>query len=177
MDEAVGALKEIKAAGKIRAIGVSNFSLQQLQEANKDGYVDVVRGEYNLLLRDAEYELFPYLKERHISFVPYFPLASGLLTGKFNEQATFEDLRQGLPYFQKEIFASNLAKVEQLRPIAAAKNVEIAHLVLAWYLTQEVIDLIIPGAKQAEQLLNNLKTLDVSLTAEEIQMIDTIFSE
>lgn len=63
-DEAVGALKELKDAGKIRAIGVSNFSLRQLQEANKDGYVDVVQGEYNLLLRDAEHELFPYLKEQ-----------------------------------------------------------------------------------------------------------------
>lgn len=176
-DEAVGALKELKDAGKIRAIGVSNFSLQQLQEANKDGYVDVVQGEYNLLSRDAEHELFPYLKEQQISFVPYFPLASGLLTGKFNEQATFDDLRRGLPYFQNNVFSSNLAKIEQLRPMAAEKNIKIAHLVLAWYLTREVIDVIIPGAKRAEQLLMNLETLNVPLTDKEIQVIDTIFNK
>ncbi len=81
--EAIGALKQLKDEGKIRAIGVSNFSLEQLKEANQDGYVDVFQGEYNLLNRKAEKEFFPYAAEHHISFVPYFPLASGLLTGKY----------------------------------------------------------------------------------------------
>lgn len=70
--EAVGALKELKDEGKIRAIGVSNFSLDQLKEANKDGYVDVFQGEYNLLNRSAENEIFPYTIENQISFIPYF---------------------------------------------------------------------------------------------------------
>src|SRR5690606_10232489 len=83
--EAVGALKQLKEEGKIRAIGVSNFSLEQLKEANQDGYVDVVQDEYNLLSRDAEKELLPYTIENGISFIPYFPLASGLLTGKYDK--------------------------------------------------------------------------------------------
>ena len=174
-DEAVGALKELKDAGKIRHIGVSNFSLDQVKEANKDGYVDVFQGEYNLLAREAEKELFPYLVEQNISFVPYFPLASGLLTGKFDKNATFDDLRKDLPYFQKGVFEANLEKVEQIRPIAEAKGAELAHIVLAWYLTREAIDVIIPGAKRPEQVLNNLKTLDVQLTEEEIAKIDRIF--
>ncbi|WP_050180127.1 aldo/keto reductase [Domibacillus robiginosus] len=174
-DEAVGALKELKDAGKIRHIGVSNFSLDQLKEANKDGHVEVFQGEYNLISRDAEEELFPYLIENNISFVPYFPLASGLLTGKYDKDATFDDLRKDLPYFQKGAFEANLEKVDQIRPIAEAKGVELAHLVLAWYLTRDAIDVIIPGAKRSEQVLNNLKTLDVQLSQDEISTIDRVF--
>src|SRR5690606_20779714 len=83
--EAVGALKELKDEGKIRAIGVSNFSLAQLKEANQDGYVDVLQGHYNLLNRNAEQEYFPYTIENQISFIPYFPFASGLLAGKYTK--------------------------------------------------------------------------------------------
>lgn len=174
-DEAVGALKQLKDAGKIRAIGVSNFSIDQLKEANKDGYVDVFQGEYHLLQRNAERELLPYTKEQNISFIPYFPLASGLLAGKYHKDMVFNDLRTRMPHFQGEAFARNLEKVEQVRKIAEAKHAEVAHVVLAWYLTQDSIDAVIPGAKRAEQALNNLKTLDVHLTQEEIAEIDAIF--
>lgn len=174
-DEAVGALKELKDAGKIRAIGVSNFSLEQLKEANKDGYVDVIQSEYNLFKRDAEKELLPYTAQHNISFVPYFPLASGLLTGKFTKYSTFNDGRSRNPLFQGELFEQNLEKVEQLRKISKSKDVEIAHLVLAWYLAQDSIDVVIPGAKQPEQVVDNLKTLEVMLSHEEIQQISSIF--
>lgn len=175
-DEAVGELKKLKDEGKIRAIGVSNFSPDQLKEANKDGHVDVYQGEYNLLNRSAEKAFFPYVTEQNISFVPYFPLASGLLTGKFSKETVPQDFRASKPMFKGEAFEQNLAKVEKLRRMADAKGVEIAHLVLAWYLTRDVIDAIIPGAKRAEQFLNNLKTADVQLTNDEIQEIDRIFS-
>lgn len=174
--EAVGVLKELKDQGKIRAIGVSNFSMDQLKEANIDGYVDVYQGEYNLLNRSAEKEFFPYMLEHNISFVPYFPLASGLLTGKFNKNSQITDARSRKPHFQGEAFINNLEKVEQLRKIAEAKDVEIAHIVLAWYLTRDAVDTVIPGAKRPEQVLNNLKTLDVNLTEAEIQEIDKIYS-
>lgn len=80
--EAVGVLQRLKEAGKIRAIGLSNFSLAQVKEANADGYVDVVEDEFSLLHQQNARDLMPYLKEQGISFVPYFPLASGLLTGR-----------------------------------------------------------------------------------------------
>ncbi len=172
-DEAVGALAQLKAEGKIRAIGVSNFSIDQLIEANKDGYVDVYQGEYNLLNRDAEKELFPYIKDNGISFVPYFPLASGLLTGKYNLKTNLAEKRG--KFFQKEIYEKTIGKVDQIRTIAKARDAEVTHVVLAWYLTREVIDVVIPGAKHAEQVLNNLKTLAVKLSKEEIQQIDQIF--
>lgn len=175
-DEAVGALKELKDEGKIRSIGVSNFSIDQLKEANKDGYVDVLQAEYNLLKRDAEKELLPYTATNGITFVPYFPLASGLLTGKYDENATFDDFRKDIPLFQGEAFKQNVAKVNQLREIADRKNVKIPNLVIAWYLTRDSIDAIIPGAKRPEQVVDNLKTLDVKLTDDEIKQIAEIFS-
>lgn len=173
--EAVGALKQMKDEGKIKAIGVSNFSIEQLKDANKDGYVDVYQGEYNLLQRSAEKELLPYTAENGISFIPYFPLAAGILAGKYNKDMVFNDLRSDMPHLQGEAFAKNLEKVEKLRVIANAKGVDVAHIVLAWYLTRDSIDVVIPGAKRAAQVLDNLKTLDVALTAEEIANIDATF--
>lgn len=175
-DEAVAALAELKAEGKIRAIGVSNFSLEQLKEANKDGHIDVYQGEYNLFKRDAEKEILPYIREHGISFVPYFPLAAGLLAGKYDAETKFDDLRKNDPLFQEDVFKDNLAKVDLLRPIAEAKDAEVAHIVLAWYLAQDGIDAIIPGAKRAEQVTDTIRTLDVELTEEEILQIDHIFS-
>jgi len=174
-DEAVGALKQLKDEGKIRAIGVSNFSMDQLKEANTDGYVDVYQGEYNLLQRSAEKELLPYTAEQNISFIPYFPLAAGILAGKYNKDMVFNDLRSQMPHLQGAAFAQNLEKVEKIRKIADAKQTNVAHIVLAWYLTRPSIDVVIPGAKRAEQVLDNLKTLDVQLTAEEIRDIDCTF--
>ncbi|KGP71138.1 aldo/keto reductase [Pontibacillus yanchengensis] len=175
-DEAVGALKELRDEGKIRSIGVSNFSVEQLKEANKDGYVDVIQSEYNLFKREAEQEMLPYTAAHDITFVPYFPLASGLLAGKYDESTTFNDIRSKMPLFQGEEFKSNLQKVDQVREIAKNKGVDVSHVVLAWYLTRDSIDAIIPGAKREEQVINNLKALDVKLTQHEIEQIDYIFS-
>ncbi|MDQ6600441.1 aldo/keto reductase [Bacillus salipaludis] len=175
--EAVGALKELKDQGKIRAIGVSNFTLNQLKEANQDGYVDVFQGGYNLLDRGAEKDVLPYTAENQISFVPFFPLASGLLAGKYTNDTKFgpKDLRSDMPHFQGEAFKQNLEKVERLRKMAEAKGAEVAHIVLAWYLTRGSIDVVIPGAKNPEQVLNNLNTLNVELSMNEIEEIDWIF--
>jgi myo-inositol catabolism protein IolS len=173
--EAVGALRKLKDAGKIRAIGVSNFTIEQLKEANVHEDVDVLQSEYNLFKRGVEQEILPYCAANDISFVPYFPLASGLLGGKYTRDTKFDDGRAKNPMFQGEEFARNLAKVDQLREISAAHQAEVAHVVLAWYLTVEAIDALIPGAKKPEQVLNNLKTLDVRLTPEEIRKIDQIF--
>ena len=174
-DEAVGALKQLKDEGKIRAIGVSNFSIEQLQEANKDGYVDVFQGHYNLINREAEKSYFPYTLKNNISFIPYFPLASGLLTGKYTKDSVIPEARKKHPHFQGEAFINILDKVERIKEIADSKGVEVSNVVLAWYLKQEAIDAVIPGAKRAEQVLNNLKTEEVQLSLEEVQVIDQIF--
>lgn len=173
-DKAVATLQELKEQGKIKAIGVSNFSLEQLKEANKDGHVDVVQLEYNLLNRENE-EILNYTAENNITFIPYFPLVSGLLAGKYDENTTFNDLRADNPEFQGERFKGNLKKVDKLRDIAKGHNVEVAHIVLAFYLTKPSLDVIIPGAKRKDQVIDNLKTLDVKLTKENLDTIEKLF--
>lgn len=173
-DEAVAALQELKDAGKIKAIGVSNFTLEQLKEANKNGNVDVIQHEYNLLNRENEH-ILEYTAENDITFIPYFPLAAGLLAGKYDENTTFDDLRADKPEFQGEQFKENLKKVDKLREIAQEHNVEVAHIVLAYYLTKTSLDVIIPGAKRNDQVIDNLTTLDVQLTEDNIQQIESLF--
>ncbi|BBK28982.1 aldo/keto reductase [Staphylococcus arlettae] len=173
-DEAVAALKELKDEGKIKAIGVSNFSLTQLKEANKNGDVDVVQMEYNLLNRENE-KVLEYTAANQITFIPYFPLASGILAGKYNENTTFDDLRAENPEFQGDKFKENLEKVNKLRSIADNHRVDVAHIVLAFYLTRPSLDVVLPGAKRAVQVVDNLTTTEVKLTDDEIAEIDQIF--
>lgn len=174
--EAVAALKELKDQGKIRSIGVSNFSLEQLKEANQDGYVDVFQAEYNLLNRDAEDTFFPYTEENNITFIPYFPLESGLLAGKYDENTEFDDLRADKPNFQGQQFKDNLKKVDQLKEIAGKYDEEVAHIVLAWYFTRPSVDVLIPGGKRPEQVKNNIRAAEITLDKSDVERISEIFS-
>lgn len=176
-DEAVAALQELKEAGKIKAVGLSNFSLDQIKEANKDGYVEVIQDHYNLLHRDLEDELFPYLVENDISFVPFFPFQSGLLTGKYDGSESFPvgDLRRGQEDFRGQRFQKNVEKVQQLEPLAEKHGVDISNIVLAFYLTRQPIQAVIPGARTSEQIDNNLKTMQVNLSEDDIALIEQLF--
>ncbi|HII1109357.1 TPA: aldo/keto reductase [Staphylococcus aureus] len=173
-DQAVAALQELKEQGKIKAIGVSNFTLDQLKEANKDGYVDVVQLEYNLLHRENE-AVLQYCVDHQITFIPYFPLASGILAGKYDENTKFSDHRTTRRDFIPGVFEENVRRVKALESLAAAHQTSIANIVLAFYLTRPVIDVIIPGAKRAEQVIENIKAADIVLSDDEIQYIDELF--
>lgn len=176
--EAVGALQKLKEAGKIRAIGISNFSLDQIKEANADGYVDVVEDEFSLLHQDHLTEgMLDYLHEHQISFVPYFPLASGLLTGKYDHHIDFpaDDIRSQIADFSEPRFSKVLQAVDVIRPIAAAHQATVAQTVLAWYMQNPLISVVIPGAKHADQVKANAKAMDVKLTEEEYQIIEKAF--
>jgi aryl-alcohol dehydrogenase-like predicted oxidoreductase len=176
--EAVGALQKLKEVGKIRAIGISNFSLDQIKEANADGYVDVVEDEFSLLHQDHLTEgMLDYLHEHQISFVPYFPLASGLLTGKYDHHIDFpdDDIRSQIADFSEPRFSKVLQAVDVIRPIAAAHQATVAQTVLAWYMQNPLISVVIPGAKHADQVKANAKAMDVELTEEEYQIIEKAF--
>ncbi|MBY0031764.1 MULTISPECIES: aldo/keto reductase [Bacillus] len=175
LSEVAGTLKELKDEGKIRAIGASNLSFRQLQEFNADGYLEVFQSEYSLIQRETEHDLLPYCEKNGISFIPYFPLASGLLTGKFTKDTVFEDSRKNRPLFQGEAFHQNLERVDKLRAVAEEKGVQTAHIALAWLLSQPAVDAIIPGAKRPDQLKHNLDALHVQLTEDEVQFISDIF--
>lgn len=180
-NEAVAALHKLKEAGKIRAIGVSNFSMTQLKEANQDGYVDVVEDKFSLILREAEKERWPYLEQHNISFVPYFPLASGLLTGKYHlnslKSMASDDPRKKNPDFQGERFEKIIQAVEQLAPIAKNNQASIAQLVLAWYMKNPRISVVIPGAKKPEQVRDNARALDIHLSSTDYHTIDQLFKD
>lgn len=175
--EAVGALQRLKEQGKIRAIGVSNFSLDQIKEANADGYVDVVEDEFSLLHQDHGVDMLPYLKENNISFVPYFPLASGLLTGKYTRDVSFpdDDIRSQIADFQEPRYGQILTAVDKVRPIADAHNATVAQTILAWYMQNPLISVVIPGAKKAEQAAANAKALAITLGDDEYQAIEAAF--
>lgn len=168
--EAVDALAQAKKAGKIRAIGISNFNLDQIKEANQDGQVDVVENNYSLVHREAESEIFPYLKAHQISFVPYFPLASGLLTGKYSRNDADKFSR-----FSPSKFKQIMDSLDQVKIIAERHQATIAQTILAWYIANPDISVVIPGARLPEQVDSNAKTLDVQLSPTEFDEIDGLF--
>jgi myo-inositol catabolism protein IolS len=174
-DEAVEALYEMKEQGKIKAIGVSNFSVEQLAEANKNNHVDVIQNQYNLLHREAEKEMLDYTSANKITFIPFFPLAAGLLAGKYDKDTKFEDLRANLPFYQEDQFKENLEKVDKLKELAKKYDEDVSQLVLAFYLTRPSLDVIIPGAKKGEQIKANMRAADIELAPKDVEYIDEIF--
>lgn len=178
--EAVGALQRLREAGKIRAIGILNFNLDQIKEANADGYVDVVEDEFSLLHQDHLTEgMLDYLRDHQISFVPYFPLASGLLTGKYVQDVSFpaDDIRSQIADFKQPRYGKILAAVDQVRPIADRHGATVAQTILAWYLQNPLVTAVIPGAKRADQVISNAQAMNIQLTAEEYQTIETAFAD
>lgn len=168
--EAIEALVKARDAGKIKAIGVSNFSLEQIKEANADDVIDVVEDHYSLVHRDAEKELIPYLNEHNITFVPYFPLASGILTGKYAKTDSGKFNQDSQAEFDQIIDA-----VEKVRGIAESKDATVAQVVLAWYLKNPNLGVVIPGARKAEQVKSNVKATAIELSDQEYHQIDAWF--
>ncbi|SFV39940.1 aldo/keto reductase [Ligilactobacillus acidipiscis] len=169
--EPVGALSELKTAGKIRAIGVSNFSPDQLKEANADGLVDIAEDNYSLVHRGAQQTEFPYLKENQISFVPYFPLAAGLLTGKYGP----EDSNKFKQFSQKQ-YQTITSALDEVRNIANGHGATVAQTIIAWYLKDPDISVVIPGARNADQVKSNVAAVDVNLSQSEFDQIEQLFS-
>ena len=169
--KAVAALNELKKAGKIRAIGLSNFSLEQIKEANKNNQVDYVEDHYNLIQRHVEREIWPYLKENDIKFVPYFPLASGLLTGKY----TIDDANK-FKHLNREEFEKIIQILKGIDVIANKHGATVTQIILAWYIKNPEISAVIPGARVPSQVANNVATLKIDLSTDEYQEIDNAFN-
>ena len=157
--ESIGELARLKEEGKIRAIGISNVSLEQLKEANANGDISVLQSPYNMLDRSAEAELLPYCIENNISFIPYGPLAFGLLGGGFTKDSKLDpqDWRQSIPLFQGEQFNKTLETVEKLKEFATQKETTLPNLALAWLLAQEGVDAVIPGGKRKSASVKTFK--------------------
>ena len=176
--ESIGELARLKEEGKIRAIGISNVSLEQLKEANANGDISVLQSPYNMLDRSAEAELLPYCIENNISFIPYGPLAFGLLGGGFTKDSKLDpqDWRQSIPLFQGEQFNKTLETVDKLKEFATQKETTLPNLALAWLLAQEGVDAVIPGGKRKERIRENIQASEISLSKEELNIINDILN-
>ncbi|MFS0556673.1 aldo/keto reductase [Brevibacillus sp. 179-C9.3 HS] len=174
--EAVGELTRLKQEGKIRAIGISNVNIDQLKEANQHNDIAVLQSPYHMFDRSAENDLLPYCIQNDISFIPYGPLAFGMLGGKYTKELKLheKDWRKDIPLFQGEEFHSAMFKVEQLKQLAAEKKTSLSNLALAWLLAQNGIDTVIPGGKKPEQVSENSNACDIVLTDNELNIIENI---
>jgi len=174
--EAIGELSRLKEEGKIRAIGISNVTLDQLLEANVHNDISVLQSPYNMLNRLAEQELLPYCVKNDISFVPYGPLAYGLLGGRYTKDFKLGngDWRISEPLFQGELFEQTLIKVDGLKGIAEEKQTTLPNLALAWLLAQDGVDTVIPGGKHKNQVATNVQATDILLTKEDLVNIERI---
>lgn len=175
ISETMSALNKLKEQGKIRAIGVSNFSRTQLEEASQYGRIDSLQPPYSLFWRQLEEDAMPYCIENNISILAYSSLAQGLLTGKFalDHQFASGDIRLKNKLFKGENYQRAQQALEQLRPIAESHNCSLAQLSLAWLIAQPQT-CAIAGARNAEQVIDNAHAASVSLSADELKAIDLI---
>ncbi|MBR8835465.1 MAG: aldo/keto reductase [Stigonema ocellatum SAG 48.90 = DSM 106950] len=175
IEETMSALNHLKEQGKIRAIGVSNFSRAQLEEAARYGRIDSLQPPYSLFWRQVEKDATPYCIENNISILAYSPLAQGLLTGKFELGHKFDpqDNRAKNKLFQGENYERAQQALEKLRPIADRHQCTLAQLALAWLIAQPQTQAI-AGARHAEQATSNAQAASVQLSAAELQEIDAI---
>ena len=173
--ETMQALTHLKEQGKIRAIGVSNFSCAQLAEAAEYGRIDSLQPPYSLFWRVVEQDAQAYCLEHQITILAYSPLAQGLLTGKFGPQHRFEagDNRSANKLFQGNLYERAQAAVAQLRPIAARNGISLAQLALAWLITRPQT-CAIAGARNAQQSIENAQAGEVHLSAADLAAIDAI---
>ncbi|MEW5861851.1 MAG: aldo/keto reductase [Cyanobacteriota bacterium] len=175
IEETMNALNHLKEQGKIRAIGVSNFSRAQLEEAAQYGRIDSLQPPYSLFWRWVEKDAMPYCVENKISILAYSSLAQGLLTGKFGSDHQFDpaDNRAKNKLFQGENYERAQQALDKLRPIAERHQCSLAQLALAWLIAQPQANAI-AGARNAQQAVDNAKAGDIQLSADELQEIDAI---
>jgi aryl-alcohol dehydrogenase-like predicted oxidoreductase len=173
IEETVGAMGELVAAGKVRWLGLSELGPDKLRRAHATHPITALQSEYSLWERRHEEQVIPTCRELGIGFVPFSPLGRGFLTGTLAKPEFGDtDFRRYSPRFQGEHFDRNLAIVARIREIAAAKSVTAAQLAIAWVLAQGEDIVPIPGTKRRKYLDENLGALDVELSKEDLARID-----
>ena len=173
IEDVAGAVKDLIAQGKVKHFGLSEAGLDTIRKAHAVQPVAALQSEYSLWTRDLEAQTLPLLRELGIGLVPYSPLGRGFLTGALKSDAGLakDDFRRGLPRFQGEALAKNLSLVEALTAIAADKGVTPAQLALAWLLHQGPDIAPIPGTTKVSRLEENIGSVDVVLSADELSKI------
>jgi aryl-alcohol dehydrogenase-like predicted oxidoreductase len=182
IEDTLGALDELVRAGKVREIGCSNFSAEQLRAAEgaaRDGAARFVsvQNEYSVLHREPERDVLSECERLGIAFIPYFPLVSGLLTGKYRQgQPAPEGSRLQYRRGDSLLTDSNLAIVEELIEFSESRGHTILELAFSWLLTRPAVVSVIAGATSSEQARSNAAAAGWQLTDEELTEIDSIVS-
>ena len=174
IEDVAGTVKELIQAGKVRHFGLSEAGPQTIRRAHAVQPVTALQSEYSLWTRNPESEVLPTLEELGIGFVPFSPLGRGFLTGRMDENTTFDssDFRNGLPRFTPEARKANRALVDLLGEIAQSKNATPAQIALAWLLAQKPWIVPIPGTTKLSRFAENIGAANVELTPSDLQNIE-----
>src|SRR2546426_5735573 len=175
IEDVAGAVKDLIQEGKVRYFGLSEAGVQTIRRAHAVHPVTALQSEYSLWWRKPEEEVLPTLEELGIGFVPFSPLGKGFLTGKIDENTTFDssDFRNIVPRFTPEARKANQALIDLLRSIGERKNATPAQLALAWLLAQKPWIVPIPGTTKLNRLDENIGAVSVELTSEDLREIDS----
>ena len=176
--ETATACLELLNSGKVRAVGVSNFSASQMAEWREVAPLHSLQPPYSLLDRAVEAEILPYCLENNIGVIVYSPLQRGILTGKFTADSKFgsDDLRSGDKGYQGEDFERNLAIVEELKRLAAKASKTVGQLAIAWVLSNPAVTSAIVGAKRPSQVEENVGGAGWALTEAQKAEIEQIIA-
>jgi aryl-alcohol dehydrogenase-like predicted oxidoreductase len=179
IEEVAGTVKELIREGKVKHLGLSEAGAQTIRRAHTVQPVTALQSEYSLWWRAPEVEVLPTLEELGIGFVPFSPLGKGFLTGKINENTTFDssDFRNIVPRFAPEARKANQALVDLLGKIAERKKATPAQIALAWLLAQKPWIVPIPGTRKLERLDENIGAAAVELTSDDLREIDSAASQ
>lgn len=178
VQETVGAMSELVKEGKVRYLGLSECTPEDLKKANAVHPITAVQSEYSLLTRDVEKEILPLARELGITFVPFAPLSRGLITNKLNV-STLEsnDFRKNLPRYNGEYLDNNQKLASEFAEFAAGKNCTPAQLAIAWVMAQSDNIIPIPGTKRREYLEENSGAADITLTAKDLEEIENLLNK
>lgn len=179
IEETMDTLLQIQKAGKVRFIGVSNHSVDQIKESLKYGQIVSLQPMYSMLEREIEKETLPFCTENEIGIICYSPLASGVLTGKYNENTKFEDWRgQGIiGNFTGDVFVSHIRKVKEITKIAQKHGKTTAQLAINWLLHQRGVTTAIVGVKNPDQVEQNTSAVGWDIPGEDLETISNILEE
>ena len=179
IEDVAGAVKDLIQEGKVKHFGLSEAGVQTIRRAHAVQPVTALQSEYSLWWRKPEEEVLPTLEELGIGFVPFSPLGKGFLTGKIDENTTFDssDFRNIVPRFTPENRKANLAFVEWLTTFAERKKATPAQIALAWLLAQKPWIVPIPGTTKRHRLEENIGAVSIELTPEDLRDIESAASK
>jgi aryl-alcohol dehydrogenase-like predicted oxidoreductase len=177
IEETVGAMAELVEQGKVRYLGLSEAAAETIRRAHAVHPISALQTEYSLWSRDVEDEILPTIRELGIGLVAYSPLGRGFLSGRIRSVEDLEenDFRRLNPRFQGENFQKNLELVERVEELATAKNCSAAQIALAWVMAHGEDIVPIPGTTRVKNLEENVASLDIELTDDDLRDLDAVF--